>query len=52
VVCHYNLASVASRPKILQNNSKPAVEKIWLQRKIGGRTAAVFGENRPEKIFV
>jgi hypothetical protein len=34
--------------EILQNNSKPAVEKIWLQRKISGRTAAVFGEKRPK----
>jgi hypothetical protein len=29
--------------KILRNNSKRAVE--YLQWKIGGRTAAIFGEN-------
>jgi hypothetical protein len=34
--------------EILQNNSKVAVEKIWLQRKISGGTAAVFGEKRPK----
>jgi hypothetical protein len=46
--------SVASRPKILQNNSKPAVEKNYMLRKIGGRTAAIFWEKRPKtgrKIF-
>jgi hypothetical protein len=32
--------------EILQNNSKPAVDKIWLQRKISGRTVAVFGDKR------
>jgi hypothetical protein len=30
--------TVASRPKILQNNSKPAPEKYDWPRKIGGRT--------------
>jgi hypothetical protein len=44
--------SVASRPKILQNNSKLAAEKNDLQRRNGGRTAAVFGKKRPQKYFV
>jgi hypothetical protein len=44
--------TVASRPKILQNNSKPAVEQIFWQRKIRGRTAAIFGEKRQKKFFV
>jgi hypothetical protein len=35
---------VASRPKIMQYNSKPAVENNYLQRNIGGCTAAIFGE--------
>jgi hypothetical protein len=34
--------------EILQNNSKPAVDKIWLKRKISGCTTAVFGEKRPK----
>jgi hypothetical protein len=40
--------TAASRPKILQNNSKPAPEKNCWPRKIGGRTAAVFGQKRPK----
>jgi hypothetical protein len=43
------LFTVASRPKILQNNSKPAVEKIHWPREFGGRTAAFFGQSRPNK---
>jgi hypothetical protein len=48
-------STVASRPKILQNNSKPAPEKNSWPRKIGGRTATVFCQKRPKtgrkKIF-
>jgi hypothetical protein len=48
--------SVASRPKIQQNNSKPAEEKNYLQSKIDVRTAAILGEKRAKtghkKIFV
>jgi hypothetical protein len=40
--------TVASRPKILQNNSKPAEKRRWLAGKICGRTAAVFGQKRPK----
>jgi hypothetical protein len=43
--------TAASRPKILQNNSKPPPEKKCWPRKIGGRTPAVFGQKRPKKIF-
>jgi hypothetical protein len=39
-------SSVANQPKILQNNTKPAIEKNCLQRKIGGRMAAILWENR------
>jgi hypothetical protein len=42
-------ATVASRPKILQNNSKPAEKRKKLAGKIGGHTAAVFGQKRPKK---
>jgi hypothetical protein len=45
------MAIVASRLKILQNNSKPAVEKNCLARKIGGRTADIFRENRLKTIL-
>jgi hypothetical protein len=38
--------TVASRPKILQNNSTPAVEKSDWPEEFGGRTAAVFGHKR------
>jgi hypothetical protein len=39
-------STVASRPKILQNNSKPAVEKSdWLEE-FSSRTAAVLGQKR------
>jgi hypothetical protein len=41
------MITVASRPKILQNNTKPAVEKNCLPRKIGSRTAAIFEEKWP-----
>jgi hypothetical protein len=41
--------TVASRPKILQNNSKPAPENIGWPRKICGRTAAIFGQKGPKK---
>jgi hypothetical protein len=48
-------ATVASRPKILQNNSKPAVEKNDWPEKFGGRKAAEFWQKRPKtgrkKIF-
>jgi hypothetical protein len=37
------LITVARRPKILQNNSKPALEKSDWPEEFGGRTAAVFG---------
>jgi hypothetical protein len=50
---HFSL-TVASRPKILQNNSKLAVEKNCLPRKIGGCMATIFGEKGPktgQKIF-
>jgi hypothetical protein len=43
-----SVCSVASRPKILKNNSKPAVEKYFLQKKIGGRMTAIFWEKRPK----
>jgi hypothetical protein len=36
--------TVASRPKILQNNSKPAPEQNCWPRKIGGRTAAFLAK--------
>jgi hypothetical protein len=42
------VVTVASRPKILQNNSKPAPEKNCWPRKNGGRTAAVFDQKRPK----
>jgi hypothetical protein len=45
-----NTGTVASRWKILQNNSKQAIEKKFLERKIGGHTAAIFWEKRPKKI--
>jgi hypothetical protein len=41
--------TVASRPKILLNNSKPAVEKNDWPGKFGGRTAAEFWQKRPKK---
>jgi hypothetical protein len=37
------LFTVASRPKILQNNSKPAEKIKQLTGKIGGHTVADFG---------
>jgi hypothetical protein len=37
--------TVASRPKILQNNTKPAEEKNYWPGKFGDRTAAEFGQN-------
>jgi hypothetical protein len=43
--------TVASRLKILQNNSKSAETRKRLAWKMGGRTAAVFGQKRPKKIF-
>jgi hypothetical protein len=43
---HKFLTTVASRPKILQNNSKPAAEKSDWPGEFGGRTAAVFGQKR------
>jgi hypothetical protein len=42
------MSTVASRPKILQNNSKPAEKRKCLVGKIGGRTAAVFEQKRPK----
>jgi hypothetical protein len=36
--------TVASRPKIPKNISKPAVEKSYWPGEFGGRTAAVFGQ--------
>jgi hypothetical protein len=44
--CTRALSTVASRPKILQNNSKPAVEKSDWPEEFGGCTAAVFGQKR------
>jgi hypothetical protein len=38
------VTNVASLPKILQNNSKPAVEKSDWPGEFGGRAAAVFGQ--------
>jgi hypothetical protein len=38
--------TVASRPKIQQNNSKPAVEKSDWPEEFRGRMAAVFGQKR------
>jgi hypothetical protein len=38
--------TVASRPKILQNNSKPAVEKSDWPGEFGGRSSAVFRQKR------
>jgi hypothetical protein len=49
--CCAAIISVASLPKILQNDSKTAVEKNCLQRKIGGRTTAFFGEKRPKNFL-
>jgi hypothetical protein len=46
--------TVASRPKILQNISKPAEKRKRLAGKIGGRTAAFFWQKRQktgQKIF-
>jgi hypothetical protein len=40
--------TVASRPKILQNNSKPVPEKNGWPGKIGGHTAAGFGQKQPK----
>jgi hypothetical protein len=37
--------------KILQINSKPAVEKNDWPGKFGGYTAAEFWQKRPKKIF-
>jgi hypothetical protein len=42
----YYTVPVASRPKILQKNSKPGIEKSDYPEKFGGRTAAVFGQKR------
>jgi hypothetical protein len=42
------LNTVASWPKILQNNTKPAEKRRWLAGKNGGRTAAVFEQKRPK----
>jgi hypothetical protein len=39
-------STVASRPKILQNNSKPALERSDWPGEFGGRTATVFGQKR------
>jgi hypothetical protein len=41
-------ANVASRPKVLQNNSKPAVEKNDWPEIFGGHKAANFGFVRPK----
>jgi hypothetical protein len=38
---------VASRPKIFQTNSKPAVRRKRLAVKIGGRTTVDFEQKRP-----
>jgi hypothetical protein len=49
VLEHLNLVpddTVARRPKILQINSKPAEKRNCLDGKTGGRTTAVFGQNR------
>jgi hypothetical protein len=40
--------TVASRPKILQNNSKPAVEKNDWPEKFGDHKAAEFWQKRPK----
>jgi hypothetical protein len=42
------ILTVASRPKFLQNNTKPAPEKNCWPRKIGGRMAAVFEKKQPK----
>jgi hypothetical protein len=42
------IGTVASRPNILKNNSKPALEKSCWAGKIGGRPAAIFGQKRPK----
>jgi hypothetical protein len=39
--------TVASRPKILENNSKPAKKRKRMAGKIGGRSAADLGQKRP-----
>jgi hypothetical protein len=44
-------STVASRPKILQNNSKPAVEKIVCRGKLAAVRLPFFGEKRPKKNF-
>jgi hypothetical protein len=43
--------TVASLPKILQNNSKPAVKRRMLAGKIGGCTAAVCGQKLLNKFL-
>jgi hypothetical protein len=43
-----NSNTVASLPKILQNNSKSAEKRIWLAGKIGGRTSAVLEQKQPK----
>jgi hypothetical protein len=40
------MTTVASRTKILQNNSKSAAEKSDWPEEFGGRKAAVFGQKR------
>jgi hypothetical protein len=44
-------ATVASRPKILQNNSKPAVEKNDWPEKFGGRKAGEFWQKRSVVVY-
>jgi hypothetical protein len=44
------IGSVASRQKILLNNSEPAVEKNYLQIIIGGSTTAMFLRKSGQKI--
>jgi hypothetical protein len=44
-------STVASRPKILQNNSKPAEKRRGLAGKICGHMAAVFGQKRPNNFW-
>jgi hypothetical protein len=44
-------STVASRPKILQNNSEPAVEKNDWREKFGGRKASEFWQKRPKKKY-
>jgi hypothetical protein len=46
------LVTVASRLKILQNNTKPAELKSDWPGNFGGHTAANFGQKRPKKILI